>query len=139
MPASWASGASSEAGWLACLSASVGPDPNTGAGPDAVKGGVGPSSGMATGEPPVVMGTRAVMGDEEVAGMELGVVAGSVAGMADSDIVTPVTTSDKPPSGLLSLPARSIAQINMSHVQNTKQHWEHCPDGADAYQVVRGA
>ncbi len=38
--------------------------------------------------------------------------------MADSDIVTPVTsnTSGKPASGLLSLPARSTAQINMSHV-----------------------
>ncbi len=52
IPASWASGASSEAGGPACLSASVGPNPKTGEAPDARKGGEGSSPGMETGEGP---------------------------------------------------------------------------------------
>ncbi len=47
VPASWASGASSEAGGPACLSPSVGPNPES---PDATKANERFSPGMETGE-----------------------------------------------------------------------------------------
>jgi len=63
------------------MSASVGPNPKT----DAVKGAAGASPGMATGGPALVMGAGAgpwaVMGDEGVAGVDLGVVAGVKKGL----------------------------------------------------------
>ena len=49
-PACWASGASSEAGGSACLSASVGPHPTTGEAQDSMKGGKRSSPDMETGE-----------------------------------------------------------------------------------------
>jgi len=52
IPASWASGDSSQAGGHACLSASVDSDPKTGEGPDAMKGGEKSTPGIETGEGP---------------------------------------------------------------------------------------
>ena len=117
IPASWASGASSEEGGPARLSAPAGSDPKTGQAPDAAKGGAGPSSGMDTGErPTLVTGVGGGPWAAWVAGVKRGVVAGSAAGVADSAMLTPVTcTSGNPPLGLLFLPARSTAHINMSH------------------------
>ena len=84
------------AAWPTCLSASAGTDPKTGAGPDAAKVGVGPSSDMVTGEAALVLGAGAgpwaVMREEEgVAGVDVGVVVGSaaevVAGVGASPLV----------------------------------------------------
>ena len=118
IPASWASGASSEEGRPARLSPSTGSDPKTGQAPDVAEGGAGPSSGMDTGErPALVTGVGGGPWAAWVAGVKRGAVAGSAAGVADSDIWTPVTcTSGKLPLGRLPLPAKSIAQIHVSHV-----------------------
>ena len=67
------------------------------------------------------------------AGVELGVVAGPAVAAADSEVLTPATsTSGHPPLGLLSLPARSTG--TNQHVTCAQQH---CLN--TAYQVARDA
>ncbi len=67
------------------MSASVDPSPETGAGPDAGKEGVGASPGMVTGEAALGMGTGAglwaVVRDGEMAGVDVGLVVVSAAGL----------------------------------------------------------
>ena len=97
---------------------------------------MGPSSGVGNGESALVTGAGAgPWAAWATAGVELGVVAGLAAAAADSDIVIPViSTSGEPPLGLLSFPAGSTPQIKHATCAQ-----EHCPNRADAYQVVKSA